>query len=33
MVNDLRFGPLWPAPAIEIVMLVPLSIATAWTQA
>jgi hypothetical protein len=32
MVNDLTFGPRWLAPTIELVMLVPLSIATAWTQ-
>jgi hypothetical protein len=32
MVNDLRFGPRWLAPTVEIIMLVPLSVATAWTQ-
>ena len=32
LVNDLTFGPRWLAPAIELAMLVPLSIATAWTQ-
>ena len=30
--NNLTFGPAWLAPAFEIAMLVPLSIATAWTQ-
>ena len=30
--NDLTVGPRWLAPAIEIAMLVPLSIATAWTR-
>jgi len=33
LVNDLTFGPPWLAPTIELVMLVPLSIATAWNQA
>jgi len=32
IVNDLAIGPRWLAPAIELVLLVPLSIATAWTQ-
>ena len=32
MVNDLTFGPRWLAPTLELIMLVPLSIATAWTQ-
>ena len=32
LVNDLTFGPRWLAPTIELVMLVPLSIATAWNQ-
>ncbi|TIX62975.1 MAG: hypothetical protein E5V30_31745, partial [Mesorhizobium sp.] len=32
VINDLSFGPRWLAPAIEAVLLVPLSIATAWTQ-
>lgn len=32
-INDnLTIGPRWSAPAFEIAMLVPLSIATAWTQ-
>ena len=33
MINDLGVGPSWFAPALELAMLVPLSIATAWTQA
>jgi hypothetical protein len=32
IVNDLMIGPRWLAPAVELVLLVPLSIATAWTQ-
>ncbi|TIO04446.1 MAG: hypothetical protein E5X96_15525, partial [Mesorhizobium sp.] len=32
VINDLSFGPRWLAPAIEAALLVPLSIATAWTQ-
>jgi hypothetical protein len=32
MVNDLTIGPRWLAPAIELALLIPLSIATAWTQ-
>ncbi len=32
IVNDLAIGPRWLAPAIELVLLIPLSIATAWTQ-
>lgn len=31
VVNDLTLGPRWLAPAVEIAMLVPLSVATAWT--
>lgn len=30
--NNLTFGPRWVAPAFEIAMLLPLSVATAWTQ-
>jgi hypothetical protein len=33
MINDLTVGPRWFAPALEIALLLPLSIATAWTQA
>jgi len=32
IVNDLAVGPRWLAPAVELVLLIPLSIATAWTQ-
>lgn len=32
LVNDLSVGPRWLAPAIELALLVPLSIVTAWTQ-
>ncbi|MBX9793989.1 MAG: hypothetical protein K2Y02_06835 [Burkholderiaceae bacterium] len=32
-VNDnLSFGPRWLAPAFELALLVPLSVATVWTQ-
>lgn len=31
--NHLTLGPRWLAPAVEMAMLIPLSIATAWTQA
>lgn len=30
--NNLIFGPRWLAPAFELAMLVPLSVATVWTQ-
>jgi hypothetical protein len=30
--QKLLIGPRWAAPAFEIAMLVPLSVATAWTQ-
>jgi len=30
--NDLTLGPRWLAPAFETAMLIPLSIATAWTR-
>lgn len=33
MINDLTAGPRWFAPALELVLLLPLSVATAWTQA
>ena len=32
IVNDLAVGPRWLAPVLEFALLVPLSIATAWTQ-
>ncbi|CUS44516.1 MAG: hypothetical protein V4610_04645 [Pseudomonadota bacterium] len=33
MFNDLTIGPRWLAPGLEIALLLPLSAATAWTQA
>jgi hypothetical protein len=30
--NDLTVGPRWLAPFLELALLIPLSIATAWTQ-
>jgi len=32
LVNDLSVGPRWLAPSIELSLLLPLSIVTAWTQ-
>lgn len=32
MINDLVVGPRWFAPAVELALLVPLSVATVWTQ-
>jgi hypothetical protein len=32
IVNDLTVGPRWLAPSLELALLIPLSIATAWTQ-
>lgn len=32
VINDLSFGPRWLAPALETALLLPLSLATAWTQ-
>lgn len=32
IVNDLTVGPRWLAPFLELALLAPLSIATAWTQ-
>jgi hypothetical protein len=32
IVNDLMIGPRWLAPSLELALLIPLSIATAWTQ-
>jgi hypothetical protein len=32
VINDLSLGPRWLAPGVEIALLVPLSIATAWNQ-
>jgi hypothetical protein len=30
--HDLTLGPRWLAPAVEIALLAPLSVATAWNQ-
>jgi hypothetical protein len=32
VVNDLSVGPRWFAPGVEIALLAPLSVVTAWTQ-
>lgn len=33
MINDFRaIGPRWLAPGVELALLAPLSLATAWTQ-
>lgn len=32
IINGLSIGPRWLAPALEFALLVPLSMATAWTQ-
>jgi hypothetical protein len=32
IVNNLTIGPHWLAPGLELALLIPLSIATAWTQ-
>src|SRR6202161_3968877 len=32
IVNDLAVGPRWLAPALELALLIPLSVVTAWTQ-
>ena len=32
LVNNLTSGPRWLAPTFELALLVPLSVATAWTQ-
>jgi hypothetical protein len=32
VINDFSFGPRWLAPTIELAMLAPLSVGTAWTQ-
>ena len=31
IVNDLAIGPRWLAPGLELALLIPLSLATAWT--
>ena len=32
VINKLSVGPYWLAPALELALLIPLSLATAWTQ-
>jgi hypothetical protein len=32
IVNDLAIGPRWLAPSVELALLIPLTIATVWTQ-
>ena len=32
IVNDLMIRPRWLAPTVELLLLIPLSIVTAWTQ-
>lgn len=32
LVNDFSIGPRWLAPAVELLLLIPLSFATAWVQ-
>ena len=32
IVNDLAVGPRWFAPCLELALLIPLSIGTAWVQ-
>jgi hypothetical protein len=32
IVNDLTVGPRWFAPCLELTLLIPLSIGTAWVQ-
>ncbi|MEG3147438.1 hypothetical protein U1839_22525 [Sphingomonas sp. RT2P30] len=32
IINKVTLGPQWLAPALELALLAPLSIATAWTQ-
>jgi hypothetical protein len=31
-INKLAIGPRWLAPSLELALLIPLSVATAWTQ-
>lgn len=33
IINRLSVGPRWLAPTLELTLLIPLSMATAWTQA
>ncbi len=32
IVNDLTIGPRWFAPCLELALLIPLSVGTAWVQ-
>src|SRR5262245_47364547 len=32
VIHDFSFGPRWLAPSIELAMLIPLAVGTAWTQ-
>src|SRR6516162_2944809 len=32
IVNDLAVGPRWLAPSLELALLIPVSLATAWMQ-
>ncbi len=32
IINRLSIGPRWLGPALELTLLIPLSMATAWTQ-
>ena len=32
VINDLALGPRWLAPTVELALLIPLSIASVWTQ-
>ena len=32
IINDFSFGPRWLAPILESLLLLPLSVATAWTM-
>ncbi|QND54215.1 hypothetical protein HB779_13885 [Phyllobacterium sp. 628] len=32
LVNDFSWGPRWLAPLVELLLLAPLSVATAWVQ-
>lgn len=33
LINNFSFGPRWFAPLVELLILVPLSVASAWTHA
>src|SRR4051812_35154870 len=32
LINDFAIGPRWLAPVLELALLLPLSVATAWHQ-